>query len=55
MIELKDAIERGTIYTLCNFLDVYDELDARKEIYLSKKFNLLMEERPNERSYSGST
>ena len=33
MIELKDAIERGTIYTLCNFLDVYDELDARKENY----------------------
>ena len=33
MIELKDAIERGTIYTLCNFLDVYDELNARKENY----------------------
>ena len=33
MTDLKELIERGTIVTFCEFLDVYDELNARKEDY----------------------
>jgi|TARA_R110002012_G_C11390448_1_gene584452 hypothetical protein len=33
MIHLAELIERGSIITICEFLDVYDELNARKEDY----------------------
>ena len=33
MTDLKELIERGTVVTFCDFLDVYDELDTRKENY----------------------
>jgi hypothetical protein len=32
-VDLKELIERGTIISVVDFLDVYDELNARKENY----------------------